>query len=120
MVILFAAALLAPLGQAVAEDDYLKALQQEAARTSQSAELKKEARPEPRPATSRSQFLDGELPPGLDMDAFEEALKSGFFGSYMFYQRLLEPAREAVHAEYLENPEGGIDTVRDAITRRGG
>jgi len=97
-----------------AEVDYLRALEQEAAG---------ESVVEP-PATSVStpSFFDMpvgdvELDPGLSKEEFEARLKSDFYGSYVFYSRLSAAARARVYEEYQNSPDGGIEVVRDAITR---
>jgi len=97
-----------------AESDYLRALEQEAA-----GEPVVES-----PATNVSapSFFDMpvgdvELDPGLSKEEFEARLKSDFYGSYVFYSRLSAAARARVYADYQNSPDGGIEVVRDAITR---
>ncbi len=61
--------------------------------------------------------LHGELPADLSRRQLEDLLKENFKGSYVFYQRLSESARQQVYEQYQRHP--GLDDLRAAIIRLG-
>ncbi|HHO69970.1 MAG TPA: hypothetical protein ENN02_00625 [Halothiobacillus sp.] len=98
----------------IAEADYLRALEQEAAGA---LVVESPAASVPVPSFFDMPVGDVELGPGLSKEEFEARLKSDFYGSYVFYSRLSADARARVYEDYLNSPDGGIDVVRDAIIR---
>lgn len=101
-----------------ADDDYLRALQAEtqaltsgeAARTAPAAQASK-----PQQGWSATgQELGEELPPNLSQEQFEAALKSSYFGTFMFYTKLNDKDKAAVYEAYQTN--GQIANIRDTIT----
>ncbi len=61
--------------------------------------------------------LHGELPADLSRSQLEDLLKEHFMGSYIFYNRLTESARQQVYQQYQKHP--GLDDLRAAIIRLG-
>lgn len=63
--------------------------------------------------SNQAQSMDQDLPPRLKRNEFEEALKTSFYGSYMFYKRLDEQDQFEVYDLYTQNPS--IELVRKRI-----
>ncbi len=63
--------------------------------------------------STEDQSMSLDLPPNLEKNDFEESLKLNFYGSYMFYNRLDDPAQEEVYQLYRKNPS--IEPVRERI-----
>jgi len=63
--------------------------------------------------SNQDQSMSLDLPPDLEREDFEESLKLNFYGSYMFYNRLDDPAQEEVYQFYRQNPS--IEPVRERI-----
>ena len=56
------------------------------------------------------------LPIGLGRNAFEQVLKSNFFGTYVFYSKLQQADRDEIYTVYRET--GTIDAVRANVMQR--
>lgn len=103
-----------------ADDDYLKALKAE----TQALSGGEAARTAPAPAAQESkpqqgwsaagQGLGEELPPNLSQEQFEAALKSSYFGTYMFYSKLNDKDKAKVFESYQGN--GQISNIRETTT----
>lgn len=61
----------------------------------------------------KAKTLINKLPEGLSQADMEVLLKDGFYGSYMFYNKLDNTQKETVYKEYQANPS--IKGVRDKI-----
>lgn len=103
-----------------ADDDYLKALRAEtqaltgtAAARATSAPATGESKPAPG-WSATGQGLGEELPANLSREQFEAALKSSYFGTYMFYTKLSEQDKAVVYTAYQDN--GQIANIRDTTT----
>jgi hypothetical protein len=103
-----------------ADDDYLKALKAEtqalsggeAAPSAPAAPV-----PESKPQqgwSAAGQGMGEELPPSLSKEQFEAALKSSYFGTYMFYTKLNDTDKAKVYEAYQGN--GQISNIRDTTT----
>lgn len=99
--------------QAQSSDDYLKQLDSEASdlsldRKTHSTENPARAR-DMRSATGvvgvPANGEDQGLPPGLTQDAFEQALKQHYMGSYIFYRRLNQEDRLQLYRDYQQDPD---------------
>ncbi len=66
---------------------------------------------------NRIDIRHGKLPENLSRDDLEKLLKDNFMGSYIFYQRLNETARQEVYRQYQIS--SGLDHLRAAIIRMG-
>jgi len=104
-------------GAGAVADDYLRALESEAAEVAVDDTTLVEPDAPPRDAAPRWNFgrrehLTG-IPPGLDFDAFEKVLRDHFHGSYAFYVRLDQMGRKVVYDAYQRQPD--IDHVRNEI-----
>jgi hypothetical protein len=104
-----------------ADEDYLKALKEETqaltgagSAPAAAAPAPAEA-PKPQPAWSAAgQGLGEGLPPDLSHEQFEAALKSSYFGTFMFYAKLNATDRAAVYQAYKE--DGQIAHIREKTT----
>lgn len=104
-----------------ADDDYLKALKAEtqalsggeAARTAPAAPATQESKPQ-QGWSAAGQGLGEELPPNLSQEQFEAALKSSYFGTYMFYTKLNDKDKAKVFESYQGN--GQISNIRETTT----
>lgn len=101
-----------------ADDDYLRALKAETqALTSGEAAHTAPAAQESKPQqgwSATGQGLGEELPPNLSQEQFEAALKSSYFGTFMFYTKLNDKDKAAVYEAYQRN--GQISNIRDKTT----
>jgi hypothetical protein len=95
-----------PMGLLAEEDPYLSAISSEASKV--------EASEQPTLDTAGEE-VDGEAG-GIDMQAFEEELKTSYQGSYTFYQKLPRRTREEVFQVYSDG--ASIEEVRDMIMQR--
>lgn len=102
-----------------ASASYLDELQQEAKRSFDSPTT---PTPQPRssaPARSPGDTIsplgagDDRVESGLDKAGFEEALRSNFYGSYLFYSALGNPEQQEVYQEYTNNND--IEYLREII-----
>ena len=59
-----------------------------------------------------------ELPGGMTQAELEAILQQNFMGSYFYYKRLDEAARELVYLQYQSQPR--LDDVRQSIIHFGG
>ncbi len=101
-----------------ADDDYLKALQAEtqslsSGETATVAPAAAAAKPQ-QAWSAAGQGLGEGLPPNLSQEQFEAALKSSYFGTFMFYSKLKEQDKGAVYQAYQSN--GQIDHIRETTT----
>jgi len=104
-----------------ADDEYLKALKAEtqaltsgeAARKAPAAPAAQESKPQ-QGWSATGQGLGEELPPNLSQEQFEAALKSNYFGTFMFYTKLNDKDKTAVYEAYQSN--GQISNIRDKTT----
>lgn len=60
--------------------------------------------------------ISGHLKSGLSQVQFEEELKAGYFGSYLFYSKLRSQDKEAVYQEYLKDND--IEKLRELIKNK--
>lgn len=104
---LIAALTLAVAASALAgEDPYLSAIQREAVKVDQASQKTLENPP-------ASTISEGG---GPSIDAFEEDLKTGYKGSYAFYQRLPRRTQEEIFEEYRQG--ASIGEIRQKIMDR--
>lgn len=90
---------------------YLQELENEAAASAGRGEPETPAeKPE---WTPRQTILKENIDPGLNKAQFEEALKSRFYGSFLFYSTLAPKKQQQVYEEYLANNE--IEHLREII-----
>jgi hypothetical protein len=94
------------LGLLAEEDPYLSAISSEASKV--------EASEQPTLDTTGNEA--DEEAGGIDMQAFEEELKTSYQGSYTFYQKLPRRTREEVFQVYSDG--ASIEEVRDMIMQR--
>lgn len=102
---------LLPATTHAAESSYLNALEAEADNISVT-----ETPPETTTTNEKAKTAApvGEtLPAGLSQADFEETLKSGYFGSYLFYSKLGDRGKAAVYKEYQQNTS--INHLREVI-----
>ncbi len=66
--------------------------------------------------TESTQAVPDNMPKGLSQDGFEVFLQKRFFGSFAFYEKLDNDAKEKVFSAYGGKPN--IDFVRDQIKRQ--
>jgi hypothetical protein len=102
-----------------ADDDYLKALKAETEALTGGGSAPAAAAPEeaakPQQAWSAAgQGLSEGLPPDLSHEQFEAALKSSYFGTFMFYAKLNAADKAAVYQAYKE--DGQIAHIREKTT----
>lgn len=101
-----------------ADDDYLKALKAETqAITGGEAAGAAPPAAETKPAqgwSASGQGLAEELPPNLSQEQFEAALKSSYFGTFVFYNKLGEADKSSVYQAYQSNAQ--ISNIRDTTT----
>lgn len=93
-----------------ADDDYLKALREEAMGGTP-AEEKKAAPATTAPTSSTG--IQTAIPKGLSQPQMEEWLMANYFGSYMFYNKLSDSNKQEVYSTYTSG--GTISEVRDKI-----
>ncbi len=94
-------------GSALAEEDpYLSAISQEA----------KKVEAETQPTLAEPSADSGQTEDGLNMQAFEEDLKTRHKGSYTFYKKLPRRSQEEVFQEYHDG--ASIDEIRQTIMER--
>ena len=92
-------------------DSYLQELENEAAATASHEQADTTA---DKPGWEQQQTgVTDNITPGLIRAQFEEALKSQFYGSYLFYSSLTEKKQQNVYQEYLINND--IEHLREAI-----
>jgi len=89
-----------------ADDDYLSAISREAEKVEADAQPTLTESGEAAPST------DG----GLNLQAFEDDLKTRYKGSYTFYQKLPKRTREEVFLEYRDG--ASMDEIRKKIMDR--
>jgi len=104
-------AVLLAFSETSSASSYLQELENEAAanagsRPSETAAEKPEWTP-------RQTILKENIDPGLNKTQFEEALKSRFYGSFLFYSSLTPHKQQQVYEEYLANNE--IEHLREII-----
>jgi hypothetical protein len=101
-----------------ADDDYLKALKAETqAITGGEAAGTAPPAAETKPQqgwSAAGQGLVEELPPNLSQEQFEAALKSSYFGTYVFYNKLGAADKSTVYQAYQSNAQ--ISNIRDTTT----
>ena len=88
---------------------YLDALEAEAG----AAPVETQQAPEKAVSTTEAKSLINKLPEGLSQQDLEGLLKDGFYGSYMFYNKLTSAQKETVYKQYQGDPT--IKGVRDKI-----
>jgi len=102
-----------------ADDDYLKALKAE----TQAITSGEAAAPAASPAaetklqqgwSASGQGLAEELPANLSQEQFEAALKSSYFGTFVFYNKLNDADKAQVYEAYQSNAQ--ISHIRDTTT----
>jgi hypothetical protein len=105
---------------AFAADPYLDALESEASGLAVDPASRPETRTHRRVKAPNGsnwsvehQGLGEALPGSLTREAFEEALKRNFYGTYVFYRKLHEPNRQAVYRFYQEHPS--VEEIRSTI-----
>lgn len=101
-----------------ADDDYLKALKEETqAITSGEAAAPAAPAAETKPQqgwSASGQGLAEGLPANLSQEQFEAALKSSYFGTFVFYNKLSDADKAKVYAAYQS--DGQISHIRDTTT----
>lgn len=90
---------------------YLQELEAEAASSDDGSNQQEEKKPSW--STQQSTENHESVEKGLTKDKFEEALKSRFYGSYLFYSTLNDTKQEVVYEEYLKNND--IEHLREVI-----
>lgn len=88
------------------EDPYLSAISQEAQKVEAATQ----------PTLSGDDKPEAPADGGLNIQAFEEDLKTRYKGSYTFYQKLPRRSREEVFLEYRDG--ASIDEIREKIMDR--
>ena len=92
-----------------ANNSYLDALEAEAA----AAPTETQQAPEKAVSETEAKSLINKLPEGLTQTDLEGLLKDGFYGSYMFYNKLTSAQKETVYKQYQGDPT--LKGVRDKI-----
>jgi hypothetical protein len=95
-----------PFGLAAEEDPYLSAISSEASKVESSGQ----------PTVDLMGNEANEEAGGIDMQAFEEELKTSYQGSYTFYLKLPRHTREEVFQVYSDG--ASIEEVRKMIMQR--
>lgn len=93
-----------------AASSYLQELENEAAATNSGQADATADKPAWKPQQTG---VSDTIASGLNQEQFEEALKSQFYGSYLFYSSLNAQKRQRVHQEYLINND--IEHLRETI-----
>lgn len=101
-----------------ADDDYLKALKEETQAITKGeaaapAAPAAEAKP-PQGWSASGQGLGEGLPPDLSQEQFEAALKSSYFGTFVFYNKLNDADKAQVYEAYQSNAQ--ISHIRETTT----
>ncbi|WP_127475066.1 hypothetical protein [Sulfurivermis fontis] len=104
-----------------ADDAYLKALQAETQAITSGEAAGAAAQPpaaaadsKPQAWSASGQGLAEELPVNLSQEQFEAALKSSYFGTFVFYNKLTDADKAKVYEEYKANAQ--ISHIRDTTT----
>lgn len=105
---LLGAVLLAGAAQAATADDYLRQIQTEAEQQAATPLATKDTTAAGLENTER-------LPPGLQQDSFEKALRELFIGTYVFYQRLDAQSKDRIYDVYKQNNR--VDAIRAQILK---
>lgn len=102
-----------------ASASYLDELQQEAKRSFDSPTTPASQPRSSTPAHSPGDTInllgasDDRVESGLDKTGFEQALRTNFYGSYLFYSALGNPEQQDVYQEYTNNND--IEYLREVI-----
>ncbi|GAB4299792.1 MAG: hypothetical protein Kow0096_19380 [Thiohalomonadaceae bacterium] len=104
-----------------ADDAYLKALQAETQAITSGEAAGSAAQPaapagdsKPQGWSASGQGLAEELPTNLSQEQFEAALKSSYFGTFVFYNKLNDADKAKVYEAYKSNAQ--ISHIRDTTT----
>ncbi len=105
---------LLPFSEISTASSYLQELENEAAASASGSQSETPAEKPEKPEWTPSQtILKENIDPGLNKKQFEEALKSRFYGSFLFYSSLSTHKQQQVYKEYLANNE--IEHLREII-----
>jgi len=98
---------------ATAATSYLQELEAEAAASDEGTSSPPAAAETPKWSTQQPVTSSESIKKGLTKPQFEEALKSRFYGSYLFYSTLSESKQQVVFEEYQKNND--IEHLREII-----